>query len=380
MRLRLAAVPLAVASLLSTATAIAQGDEGGAPAENSGPEGFRKRPRGELVVSKVWEEWNPPAELEAAVTALAGADRGKAAAAQEMLEEAGHEGLLVLVDALRHDRPSLERQDGARRLLASGKERSVPGLIEGLFHPEFSVRAASARILGEIGPEAAAAGSYLLETLQDRNSWVREHAVLALARVRGPDQETVEAIARSRRDWDSHVRERAAETIASMGRPAGAATSALVSSLSFEPEVGVRAACARALGRIAAPATGAVEPLLDAALDETRPVSAAAREALVFAAADRALALEVAGYLEDPGRSGVALSTLQQATGQPFLTKVEWESFLGTEAPSAPDEPDGEESPDPGEPGGEESPGPDGAGESKEPADESDEAGSEDGK
>ena len=142
---------------------------------------------------------------------------------------------------------------------------------------DWDVREAAARALGELGPAAAAAAGKLARGLADRNSFVRTACARALAKV-GAAKDALPQLVHLLVDVP-RVRTAALEALAAAGPAARAELAAVNRLFRADSEGDVRAAAARALGRMGPPAE-AVGALADALRDPNGQVRAAALEAI----------------------------------------------------------------------------------------------------
>lgn len=170
------------------------------------------------------------------------------------------------VKLLGHRSPIVRRQAVAE---LAGRGRAVVGLVVKQLEQQGDVpaRAAAAEVLAKLGPQAAEAAPALCQALTDRGWTGRELAATALGEI---------------------------------GPKARLGIGALASVLEADPEAPVRAASAKALGRLAAAGVSlppeAVECLLRALKDPDPTVQAEAAEALGHC---RALTPEALAALEN---------------------------------------------------------------------------------
>jgi HEAT repeat protein len=114
--------------------------------------------------------------------------------------------------------------DASAAIVAVGKD-FVPLLVEGLEDPERRVRVA--RMLGEIGPDAAAALPAMMEAAADSDIAAKREIIMAVGRM-GPAAKTVlPAIIKMLDEEDEDVRLAAAFALGEMGPDAASAASTL---------------------------------------------------------------------------------------------------------------------------------------------------------
>ena len=161
------------------------------------------------------------------VCGVAGADT----AAEQAAEWVGRLGDPVKVEQARD------------RLRQFGKV-ALPALLEGLQHPNESVRAESAFVLGRIGSTKAVKS--LIEALNDKSVRVREKSAYALGEL--ADARAVKALIKSLTDPEAVVRANAAFALGQIGQVGSKdATPALIRAL-CDRDVLVRNQAANALG------------------------------------------------------------------------------------------------------------------------------------
>ncbi len=193
----------------------------------------------------------------------------------------------------------------ARAALKSGRMEAVPVLVELLERKDLAtgaVRCEAAAILGDIGPEAKAAGPALDAAIEDDDPQVRAVALKALQTVQPSPAATVPALVpllktRDRlaatralatygaeahdavpalvpllKDEESEVRWNAALTLGKIGPVAVSAVPDLVAALKTDADPLVREHAAEALGDIGPSAASAVPDLVAALKDENARV------------------------------------------------------------------------------------------------------------
>ena len=129
--------------------------------------------------------------------------------------------------AARHKNPS--QLFSAFGLSAQGVA-AVPFLLTSLRSDNWSLRAAAADILGDIGLPAASAVPHLIDSLEDESEWVRRNAAEALGNIASP--EAVDSLASLlTKDSCFFVRHNAALSLAKIGPDSKSAHSALKQAL-----------------------------------------------------------------------------------------------------------------------------------------------------
>ena len=179
--------------------------------------------------------------------------------------EIGEPAVAMLMERLREESEALAKENiestpanvqggnpaelfSAHALSAVGAP-AVPSLTEALHDGYWSTRAATADVLGNIGPAAQDGTRELIETLRDGNVWVRRNAVEALGNIALATPDAVPAVITTLSDVDERVRRNATVTLAKMGQPANEAIPALMNCLNDEGRY-VRYYAAVALRRI----------------------------------------------------------------------------------------------------------------------------------
>jgi HEAT repeat protein len=155
---------------------------------------------------------------------------------------------------------------------------AVTPLIEVLVSPDPALRTAAVQALGRIGRDAAPAAANLARLLTDPEWSIADYAAEALGHIGAP---AVTVLMEALRSRNADVRRRAVSALGGVGPDAAAALPQLISMLA-DPDEETRAAVTKALGTIGTgPAAVAVVPGLLAALkDPDRLVRKAAAEAL----------------------------------------------------------------------------------------------------
>ena len=85
--------------------------------------------------------------------------------------------------------------------------------IENLKSKDHLIRFNSAKILGEIGPEATDAVPSLIQALRDKHAYVRSHAAKALGNIDPDSKEVICGLIRVSEDWHPYVRENATRAL-----------------------------------------------------------------------------------------------------------------------------------------------------------------------
>ena len=167
-------------------------------------------------------------KLESVYRLAGGGQDGTAALIGTLAEEA--EAQLERNLAASHTNPG---QLVASFGLSAQGAAAVPYLLNTLGSEEWSLRAAAADILGDIGLPASHAVPRLLDCLQDESEWVRRNATEALGNIASP--EAVPRLARLLTDDSRHVvRHNAALSLAKIGPDAERALPSLEKALEDE--------------------------------------------------------------------------------------------------------------------------------------------------
>ena len=111
--------------------------------------------------------------------------------------------------------------------LAALADTAVPDLVAALNHDQWSVRAAAADVLGDIGRPSLPAAGALAGAHSDDSFWVRRNAAEALGTVAPGDHGTVTALAAALADEDHRIRLNATLALAKIGPEADAAVASL---------------------------------------------------------------------------------------------------------------------------------------------------------
>ena len=182
------------------------------------------------------------AELEGAVQGESG-DLPEVVQLEEVYRLAGQrqQGVRRLMKMLSEEAPALlnhnlSAQHTNPSQLVSGfglsaqGSAAVPHLLNTLRSQKWSLRAAAADILGDIGLPAAAAVPHLIDSLEDDAEWVRRNATEALGNIASP--EAVNSLTSLlTKDSCSFVRHNAALSLAKIGPDSKSAHSALKQAL-----------------------------------------------------------------------------------------------------------------------------------------------------
>ena len=180
--------------------------------------------------------------LEGAVQEMSG-ELPEAVRLENVYRLAGkhQEGLRKLVQLLAEEAPALLDHNLAAQHtnpsqlfsgfgLSAHGAAAVPHLLNTLRSERWSLRAAAADILGDIGLPAAAAVPHLIDTLEHESKWVRRNAAEALGNIASP--EAVNALASLLTiDSCSFVRHNAALSLAKIGAESRNAIPALERAL-----------------------------------------------------------------------------------------------------------------------------------------------------
>jgi HEAT repeat protein len=154
-----------------------------------------------------------------------------------------------------------EPLDESAEFVAWGIDKdAVPKLVESLRDKDAFVRCEAAEDLGQVGRSARDALPALRLALADSDAHVRVSAALALARIDKEDRQAVPALLAALEHKDEEVRTRAAGALAELAPRAGAAVPALLAALSGDADATVRATAALALGRVATEAADLGRP------------------------------------------------------------------------------------------------------------------------
>lgn len=157
--------------------------------------------------------------------------------------------------------------------------RGLPRVVEGLQHSEWAVRTSAARVLAQMGPDAASARAALVQALKDPDVRVRTAAADAVLRVAPEARTDVSILIDIVNAGESLARGDAASALAELGPQAAPAVPALISGLR-DPYWATRAGAAKALGKIGPAAAAAVSALTEALRDPIPNVRSSAAEAL----------------------------------------------------------------------------------------------------
>jgi hypothetical protein len=157
--------------------------------------------------------------------------------------------------------------------------RGVPRLITALKNSDWSVRASSARVLGQLGERAASAETALIETLKDPDSRVRSRAADAVLSVAPSARFKVPVLIDIVIGGGTVTRVDAAIALRDLGPLAADAVPALSAALK-DPYWAMRVNAANALGSIGPSAATAVPALTEALKDSEPRVQSSAAAAL----------------------------------------------------------------------------------------------------
>jgi len=184
-------------------------------------------------------------------------DDARREAAGALLRE-GPEAVIEALDATtvisgEATAPRFEPPEVVAAVASHGAE-AVETLCRALASKKQNVRAAAARILEEIGPEAEPAVGPLSEALADESRWVRRYALEAIIRI-GPDAaEAVDALLPLVEHDDRFTRRRAIEALGQIGPPARAAVPQLTRAAEADEDPATRQAAKVALYQVNLPA------------------------------------------------------------------------------------------------------------------------------
>jgi HEAT repeat protein len=137
-------------------------------------------------------------------------------------------------------------------ILAASDSQDIDALVRQLSDRDSSLRLRAVKALGNIGPAARVAAPNILTALEDSDADVRRAAVVALRLMlpnERPSVAVVRAIAADLNDPDPGVRAATARALGRLGRVAVSAVP-LIEPLLSDPDSDVRRAAAEALGRI----------------------------------------------------------------------------------------------------------------------------------
>lgn len=161
--------------------------------------------------------------------------------------------------------------------------RFVPAIVRGMQDEtsDVDLRAAMAKALGHIGPNAEQAVSALGKATGSRHEPIRWNAVRSLGRIGPAARPMIPRIISFLKDRDEGMRMTAAAALGQIGHGSPEVVSALIDALQTDPgQFAVREEAAKALGKIAPPAEAAI-PVLEKARNHKFPdVREAAAEAL----------------------------------------------------------------------------------------------------
>jgi len=181
---------------------------------------------------------------------------------------------------------AVDRLHAAESLGEIGPEAEAagPALIKALRHDEdVAVRTSATKALGKIGPEAKAAVPALIKALEhDKDADVRCSAASALGEIGAEAKAAVPALIKAlEHDKDADVRRSAGSALGGIGPEAKAAVPALIKALEQDEHTRVRRSAAEALARTGPEAKAAVPTLIKALeQDEDRFVRGSVASAL----------------------------------------------------------------------------------------------------
>jgi HEAT repeat protein len=213
---------------------------------------------------------------------------GTAAAAAESLGRMGkaaREASPVLLETLKDKKADrFARGFAAIALVRIGGEDvadAVPALIEILADDKapLGVRESAARLLGQLGKDAASAVPTLGKALSAKELEIRRAAASALAQMGENSKDVLPALEKALKDKDKTVRLNALFAIGALGKDAAHAVDVVIPCLK-DNQVEIRLAAIRAVGNIGPDAKDAAKLLLDATRDGQAAVRDAAKESL----------------------------------------------------------------------------------------------------
>jgi HEAT repeat protein len=171
-----------------------------------------------------------------------------------------------LVDALGDEDPSVrEAADETLRIMAP---LAFPWIVGGLAAEDPGIAAATAAILGDMGPGAAQAAPYLTPLVGWPSRLLRLRAITALGKIGSFTPEMIGPLAAALESGGPHVRAAAADDLSAMGAAAAGSLGALLAKPSAD--VQARVLAARALGRMGPAGKAALNELV-AALGDPSP-------------------------------------------------------------------------------------------------------------
>ena len=120
----------------------------------------------------------------------------------------------------------------------------VPHMVDLLADEDWSLRAAAADVLADLGAIASDTVPQLTRALNDKSEWVRRNAIEALGNIGPAAAEAVPALTQRLQDDESWVRHNAAMALAKIGPAAAEAVPALKKNIEDDDYVGANAAMA----------------------------------------------------------------------------------------------------------------------------------------
>jgi len=136
------------------------------------------------------------------------------------------------------------------RAMADQGTAAAAALGEALASEKTDVRAAAARMLEEMGPDAKGAAAAITAALNDRNHWVRWFSIDSLGNMGPAAAPAVDALLPLLKHADHNTRRRAATALGHIGAGAQGAVSALTETRQSDDDQSVRKAAGTALQRI----------------------------------------------------------------------------------------------------------------------------------
>jgi len=231
-------------------------------------------------------------EARASVPSLAAALKDKhagtsAAAAESLaaLAEVARSATPALIETLKDkDADRFARGFAAIALIRIGGSETglaAPALTEAVADAKAptTLRETSARLLGQLGKDAAVAVPALAAALKDKSVEIRRAAAGSLAQLGPLSKEALPDLEAAIKDKDKNVRCSAIYALGSLGKDA-AKTVPMLAGCVRENIVEIRLAAIRALGNIGVDSKEAKNALLDAARESQTDIREAATEAL----------------------------------------------------------------------------------------------------
>lgn len=191
--------------------------------------------------------------------------RGDATSA---LVRLGAASIPVFESTVRHEN-WLVRRASAIGLGMLATRETVPGLNKFLYDKDARVRAAAARGIGMVGPDAATSVSPLIWALDDEQDDVRDNAAQALSRIGAGVDTVIPALIKALSEGEPRVRIGAAQAIARLGQDAPSAVYPLITAMR-DNDVAVSQAARLALVKIGPEAVAGLAKSLEDAEDPHR--------------------------------------------------------------------------------------------------------------